>query len=108
MHSKIRNPKLYEAMKLFVIAVSKLILRDTKRPLKDFDFLLLDYRGEIVQLPEAKNCAFLMQSEISIKREFASKISIKGQPLEMPGVAAIFQIYLRPLLARASLDSHIQ
>jgi hypothetical protein len=105
MQFKIQNPKLYEAMKLLVAAVSKLLNRGTrKRPLRDVGLLLLDYGKEIVQLPETKECARIMESEIQIRKEFASRISKDDEPVERPGVGSIYEFYLRPLLSRYFKD----
>jgi len=78
MRSKVLNQKLYEKTKLLIIALSKVLLESRKIILehhREIGFLLLDYRKEILELPEVKACAKIMLGDVAIRREFASRIS---------------------------------
>lgn len=100
--SKIQNHDLYEAMKSLVIVVSRILLASRGlKPFREPILMLLDHEKEIVQLSEAKKCAEIMESDVTIRREFASRISREdGTPVEAPGVETIYDCYLRLFLSQ--------
>ena len=104
MRSKILNQKLYEKIKLLIIAVSEILLESKKIILEhphEIGFLLIDHGKEITELPEAKACAKIMLSDAAIRREFASRLSDEARkPIEKPAIGLIYEVYLRQFLSQ--------
>ena len=90
--------RLYEKIKLLIIATSKILLECRKSKLKrrrEIALLLLDCEKEISELPEVRACAETMISDVAIATNLSLDVGISVEKLV---IEQVYVSYLRSFL----------